>query len=110
MIAAIRLRGHAKMRHEVEDTMQMLGLRRVHTLRFLPHSQVIQGMLKKSEAFITWGEASDDVLESLRTKGTETTFHLKPPAQGFTSLKRPYPKGDLGYRGDKINELIKRML
>ena len=36
----------------------------------------------------------------------------KPEAviyEGFKAIKMVYPKGDLGYRGDKINELIERM-
>lgn len=37
-------------------------------------------------------------------------FKLTPPAHGFKSTKLAYPQGDLGYRGDKINELIKRMI
>jgi large subunit ribosomal protein L30 len=36
---------------------------------------------------------------------------MHPPKKGFkTSVKRPYKsKGELGYRGEKINELAVRM-
>lgn len=37
-------------------------------------------------------------------------FRLTPPSKGLKSLKEPYPKGDLGYRGKEINELIERMI
>ncbi|MEM7825495.1 MAG: 50S ribosomal protein L30 [Candidatus Aenigmatarchaeota archaeon] len=37
-------------------------------------------------------------------------FRLTPPSKGFKSIKEHYPKGDLGYRGKEINELIKRMI
>jgi large subunit ribosomal protein L30 len=37
-------------------------------------------------------------------------FRLTPPSKGFKSTKTQYPKGDLGYRGKAINELIKRMI
>ncbi len=39
-------------------------------------------------------------------------FRLNPPKGGFKgSIKRPFKdKGELGYRGDKINELLKRMI
>lgn len=37
-------------------------------------------------------------------------FRLTPPSKGFRSTKTHYPKGDLGYRGKAINELIKRMI
>lgn len=38
-------------------------------------------------------------------------FRLTPPSKGFKkSIKQHYPKGELGYRGEKINELLKRMI
>ena len=38
-------------------------------------------------------------------------FRLHPPKKGFHgSTKKPYPKGELGYRGKAINELIARMV
>ena len=35
---------------------------------------------------------------------------LKSPKGGFRSKKLKYPKGDLGYCGDKINDMVKRMV
>lgn len=37
-------------------------------------------------------------------------FRLTPPSKGFKSVKEHYPKGDLGYRGKEINELLERMI
>ncbi len=37
-------------------------------------------------------------------------FRLTPPSKGFKSVKEHWPKGDLGYRGEEINELIERMI
>jgi large subunit ribosomal protein L30 len=38
-------------------------------------------------------------------------FRLHPPKGGFHgSIKKPYPKGELGYRGKKINDLIVKMI
>lgn len=37
-------------------------------------------------------------------------FKLTPPSKGFKLVKEHYPKGDLGYRGKEINELIERMI
>lgn len=37
-------------------------------------------------------------------------FRLTPPSKGFKSVREHYPKGDLGYRGKEINELLKRMI
>jgi len=40
----------------------------------------------------------------------QPVFRLTPPSKGFKSVKEHYPKGDLGYRGKEINELIARMI
>jgi len=38
-------------------------------------------------------------------------FRLTPPSKGFKkSIKEHYPKGELGYRGKEINNLLKRMI
>jgi len=45
--------------------------------------------------------------------GLKTFFRLKPPTHGFErgGIKKPFSLGGaLGYRKDKINELIQRML
>ena len=43
--------------------------------------------------------------------GVKPFFRLHPPRKGFKrSVKRPYgSKGELGYRGESINELARRM-
>ena len=52
------------------------------------------------------GEAEIQKLEDLKP-----FFRLHPPSKGFKrTVKRPYRnKGELGYRGEAINELAKRM-
>ncbi|MFH0859616.1 MAG: 50S ribosomal protein L30 [Candidatus Altiarchaeota archaeon] len=45
--------------------------------------------------------------------GLKPVFRLKPPNKGFerAGIKRPYSRGGvLGNRGDKINQLIERMI
>ena len=38
-------------------------------------------------------------------------LRLHPPKGGFHGkIKKPYPEGELGYRGDGINKLIKEMV
>ena len=37
-------------------------------------------------------------------------FRLSPPSRGYKSTRKLYPKGALGYRGEKINELLNRMI
>ena len=106
MLCAIRLKGEIEVRGDVADTMQMLGLKKKFTVVILPDKPETRGMLQKAQNFLTWGELPADLEKEFSGK---KSFSLKPPKGGFKSLKQMYPKGDLGYRGEKINELIKRM-
>lgn len=45
-----------------------------------------------------------------RIPNMKPVFRLTPPSGGFKSIKEHYPKGDLGSRGEAINELLKRMI
>ncbi|HLD41571.1 MAG TPA: 50S ribosomal protein L30 [archaeon] len=47
---------------------------------------------------------------SSKSLGIKLPIRLSPPSKGFASVKQPYPKGDAGYRGEKINELLERMI
>lgn len=49
--------------------------------------------------------------KKLKDFGMKPFFRLHPPVGGFKkSTKQFYPKGMLGNHGEKINELIRRML
>jgi large subunit ribosomal protein L30 len=43
-------------------------------------------------------------------KCMKPVFRLHPPKKGYRHVKKPYPKGALGYRKEKINELLRRMV
>lgn len=105
MLAVIRLRGSVGVKHDIENTLKMLGLKRKHAMAILPRTDALLGMIRKAENLVTWGELDDELLGKLPKKA-----RLKPPPKGFKNIKKPYPKGDLGYRGKEINELIKRMM
>ncbi|MBI3190416.1 uL30 family ribosomal protein [archaeon] len=107
MIVAIRLRGSAKIRRDIKDTLYMLKLRRVNTMILLEKDPVTMGMIIKVKDYITWGEMSDEVKQLV---GSKKIVRLKCAKGGLKSIKLKYPKGDLGYRGAAINDLIKRML
>ncbi len=58
---------------------------------------------KELANFIISGKAVKEI-------GIKPVFRLSPPSKGYESTKALFPKGSLGYRGEKINELIKRMI
>ncbi len=139
-LAAIRLRGLINVNGKVESTLQMLRLFKTNYCAVLPNNPVYVGMLKKAKDYITWGEIDDETFKTLvekrgeEFKGLEADssgkikyndfilvsnkkikkyFRLNAPRKGLgrKGIKHSFKQGGaLGYRGDKINELIKRMV
>lgn len=138
LFAVVRIRGPAQKRHESNETLKMLRLTRANHCVLVPKNRDFEGMLKKAKDLITWGEIDREALERLVEKrgrfpgdkrlpkekafeisrkilngepvDIKNVFRLSPPSKGFSSVKLLYPKGDLGYRREKINELLKRMM
>ncbi|MEM5815042.1 MAG: 50S ribosomal protein L30 [Candidatus Aenigmatarchaeota archaeon] len=154
MFIAIRLRGCVGVPKKVEDTLNLLRLKRKYNCNIFLESESIKGMLEKVKDFITYGEIEKEVLvlllkKRLRMKGEgnkrvreedlkkitnfqnfeefadalmngkvklknfkefQPYFRLRPPSKGLKNIKEHWPKGDLGYRGKEINELLKRMI
>ena len=66
---------------------------------------------KDVESFIKKLASGESKIKSV--KGLKPVFRLKPPTKGFerAGIKKSYSVGGaLGYRGDKINELLARMI
>lgn len=61
-------------------------------------------------------EEADDVFNKIKENQKvpntiKPVFRLTPPSKGFkNSIKQHYPKGELGYRGEEINKLLKKMI
>jgi large subunit ribosomal protein L30 len=114
--AAILIRGLIGIRKDIKDTLFMLGLRKKHACVLLPQTDSMLGMLRKAQSYIAFGEVSNETVELLikkRSKKNSRCFALAPPKHGFErkGIKMPYSIGGaLGYRAEKINDLIKKMI
>jgi large subunit ribosomal protein L30 len=151
-ICVVRVRGTVRGSLDVRETLKMLRLTRNNYAVLIDDRPSFIGMLKAAQNFITWGEASkeivhmlimkkgrlagdkklteeyaqtagfkslDELIEAVFNCGVEyrklpniqPVFKLHPPTKGFKGkIKKSYGTGgELGYRGEKINELVKRM-
>jgi large subunit ribosomal protein L30 len=117
--AAILIRGPHDIRKDIKDTLYFLKLRKKNALVIVPDTPVFKGMLMKVKDYITWGEIDDETLALLKEKRGKTSkdegtvFFLHPPRGGFErkGIKKSFKeKGALGFRKEKINDLIKRMI
>jgi large subunit ribosomal protein L30 len=113
-IAVVRIRGSSKVKSEIEDTLKMLRLYRQNYCVIISATPSIIGMVKRVISFVTYGEVTDETIALLKEKKGEKQFYrLQPPKKGFgrKGIKIPFKSGGaLGYRGEKINDLIKRMI
>ena len=123
-IAVVRIRGPNKKSVEKNSTLGMLKLYRKNYCVLLDKTPSIVGMIKKVEDCVTWGEIDDSTIKELKEKRGKKTkikgkeqlklfFRLSPPKGGFErkGIKTPFALGGaLGYRGEKIKDLVRRML
>ncbi|MEM4396274.1 MAG: uL30 family ribosomal protein [Candidatus Woesearchaeota archaeon] len=119
-IAAIWIRGLIKVDKERKDTIRMLGFKKKNNCVILENTPSNLGMLMKVKDYVTWGEIDNETLELLKSKRENLSkkpnkmiFALHPPIKGFEDkgIKKSFKQGGvLGYRGEKINDLIKRMI
>jgi large subunit ribosomal protein L30 len=128
-LAVVRVRGLVNLRHDVKKTFEYLNLQNKNWCIILEDTPTLKGMVTKVKDYVTFGEVTDDVISEIVTKrGKETTdenafefkgkkyqkfFRLNSPTKGYgrKGVKIPFSTGGaLGYRGDKINDLIKRMI
>lgn len=139
-IAIVRVRGSVNLSGEVKDTLSLLRLYRKNYCVVVDDSPSYKGMIKKVKDYVTYGEIDDETYKELvekrgrEYKGREKDkkgkieykkfilvegkkikpfFRLNPPRKGFgrKGIKVGFKaKGALGYRGDKINDLLKRMI
>ncbi len=139
-IAVIRVRGRINLSEELKKTFEMLNLHNKNWCVVLNDSPSVRGMLKKVKDYVTWGEISESTYNELiqkrgekykeRTEDSRSKiqykkyiiynnekykrfFRLNPPKKGYgrKGIKASFNNGGaLGYRAEKINDLLQRMM
>lgn len=138
-LAVILVRGFGHTPGMIVDTLRMLNLHRKNHCVVIEDTLSNRGMVRKVKDYVTWGEISGEVFKELLAKrGKEYKdrltdskkkyhygslqadskhyrkyFALNPPRKGFErkGIKVHFAAGGaLGYRKDKINDLLKRMI
>jgi len=119
MIAVIRIKGRVGLSRDINETLDRLRVRRKYTCVVLKGSPEELGMIEKLRDFVAYGEINADMYKELvkqrGKKGKDGKlkpfFRLHPPRGGIESKKHfGVGKGVLGNHGNKINDLILRML
>ncbi|HTY74655.1 MAG TPA: 50S ribosomal protein L30 [Candidatus Nanoarchaeia archaeon] len=152
-VVAVKIRGMVSAQREARETTALLGLSHTNHAIIIDNRPAYMGMLKRAQSYVTWGEASkeivttmlkqraktggdkklteeyaqklgfktiDDLAEAIfsckaeinKLDGVQKTFRLRPPKKGYKGkTKKSFNAGgEAGYRGEAINELVKRMV
>lgn len=73
MYAVVQVRGTAKTRKEIRDTLKMLRLHHVNHCVLIPDTPEYLGMIRKVKDFVAYGEVDQETLVTiLRTRGRLT--------------------------------------
>ena len=112
-LAIVRVRGPVKSSVHVEHTLELLGISKRNWMVVIDDSLRLRGMLLRAQSVITWGIIVDDVVKLLEKCKKGRVYRLNSPRKGYgrKGTKLPFAKGGaLGDRGDKINDLLVRMV
>jgi large subunit ribosomal protein L30 len=136
MIVIIRISGLVEMPGYANEMLHRMRLRKKYTTVLVRESPETLKILQHIRNFVAYGKITPETLELLISKrgksidkkkfdakkiiaemekkdleslGLKPYFRLHPPRGGIKS-KIHFPKGILGDNGDKINDLVRRML
>lgn len=117
-VAVVRVRGTVGVKNTIEDTLRRLKLTKPNHVVFYELTPSIEGMIKKVKDFVTWGEVDEKFIKEVEKKASknkedDNLYRLAPPLKGYGRKGVKYTfqqKGALGYRGEKIKDLIQRMI
>lgn len=114
-VAVIRIRGPVKVPTKINDTLDMLRLKRKNVCVIVENTPAIMGMIEKVKPYVTYGIIDEETIKLLQDKKSKEAkfYRLNNPVKGFgrQGIKTPFSKsGAYGNRKEKINDLIRRML
>ena len=139
-IVIVRVRGTIDAKNDIDRTLNQLRLYKKNYCVVVPSNESYAGMVNKVNDYVTWGNLDEETYNLLvEKKGEEYRgrvsdkkekikynhfltvnekkikkfFRLNSPRKGYgrKGIKTTFNKGGaLGYRGEKINDLIKRMV
>lgn len=101
MLAVIRIRGEVKLRKDLRETLELVGVYRLHQLALKPKNNSMWLMLKKVESYIAYGEIDAATLAELlekrgRLQGEkrlDQSFLKKHGADSFAALAEKMLEG-----------------
>lgn len=139
-LVVIRIRGIIGINSDIKRTLEQLALYKKNFCVVVPNNKSYLGMVVKVKDYVTWGSIDEETFSfltskkgeeykgriadskgkieynrflSVKDKKIKKHFRLNSPRKGYgrKGVKVSFNKGGaLGYRGDKIKDLLIRMI
>ena len=61
----VRVRSNVNVERSIRETMDYLNLTKVNHAVIIPENDQYRGMLQKAKDYITWGEATEELVEKM---------------------------------------------
>ena len=61
----VRVRSNVNVERSIRETMDHLNLTKVNHAVIIPENEQYRGMLQKAKDYITWGEATEDIINKM---------------------------------------------
>lgn len=112
-VAIVRVRGDVRITHEVRRTFEQLNLRQKNHCVVVEDTPVIKGMIHALSSYVTFGPVTDATIAAMKKRLDGKVYRMNPPRKGYgrKGIKIAFSQGGaLGNRGEKINDLVLRMV
>ncbi|MBR9677650.1 hypothetical protein GOV04_05920 [Candidatus Woesearchaeota archaeon] len=109
-LGVILIRSTMSLNPDIKKTLELLKLSKKNSLAIVSDTPQYRGMLQKVKDYVTYGELDETLIKSF---DKQKIVGLHPPRGGFErkGIKKSFTQGGaLGYRKEKINDLIKKMM
>lgn len=117
LVGVILLRSTINASPSVRTSLKLMQLYKKNFCVVHPQTPSFIGMVKSVKDYVTWGEVSHEVHAALQQKrksgNGKKYFRLNSPKKGYgrKGIKVTFQQGGaLGYRGEKMDDLIQRMM
>jgi len=97
-IALVRIRGRVEIRGKIQDTLVMLGLKRVNWVAVVDDNPVYKGMIQKAKDYITWGEMDATLFEQLVEKWGRKAGDARVEKKEVASFAKSFMAGDTTFK------------
>lgn len=106
-IAVARVRGRIELKGTIQDTLDMIGLRKVNWVAVIDTTPTYMGMIKKAKDYITWGELEEAVFRQLVEKWGRKAGDARLTKAEADEFAKKFMAGETTFKKSGIRPVFK---